>query len=364
MKTSLGRTRQLGHIALVAALLTANVDAATPVPENEALIAPAAAADKLKQLRLRIKQLESDVGELQPLSRAVDVAVDCSAGGSIGNVLATHANGLGQLTIRVTGTCIEAVTITRSNVVLLGSGPATIQAPAPTAFALLVTRARNVEVANLRLAGGQGAAGVTKNAQAIFSGVLAEGSNLGMVSADNGTMEITRSTLRGNSFGAYSIRRGVTLISDSIIENNTTGILAFKGGTINVTSLAPDATTIAAGVIVRNNGTGGVSRSGGLIDLSDARFEGNRSVGLLVDSTSALHFFSSINGSANRISGNGSVGVLVQKNSSVVFTDATNVITGNGTGILCQPDSSYLISAGSPGNVTGNVSGDIVGCVP
>jgi hypothetical protein len=140
--------------------------------------------------------------------------------------------------------------------------------------------------------------------------------------------------------------------------------LAFKGGLVNTTSLLPNGTT-GAGVTVRNNTNGGVSRSGGVIELSDTRVEGNRAVGLLVDSSSALQFFNALNGTGNAIVNNVSVGVLVQRTASVVFTDATNTITGNNIGLPCQPNSGFVPAPGNlVGNVSGNTAGNIVGCIP
>lgn len=366
--TRLTWTQRTWAFVGIASALLAGFDAfaAKPTEDSGGLLAKLDLDFNAKGLRKRVKQLETDIGELQALNLPVDIAVDCAAGGSVNNVLATHANGLGRLTLRLSGTCNETIVVARSNVAIIGAGPeaTTVQAPASNAFGMLVNNAaRNVTISGLRLTGGQGAAAVNKNAHAVFSNIIAERTNLGMVAADNGTLEITASILRNNNFGAFCVRHGVILISNGTVENNGTGLLAFKGGLINVTSLDP-ATATPAGVVVRNNTNGGVARSGGVIELSDSRIEANRAVGLLADSTSALHFFNPFNGTGNVVTGHPSVGVLVQRTASVVFADNTNVITGNNIGVLCQPNSGFIPPVGGLTSVTGNTAGDVVNCVP
>jgi len=318
----------------------------------------------IRKLKKRVKQLEADVAELQALNLPVAVDVNCSTGGSVNAIVAAHANERGALSIRITGTCVETINVNRSDVSLLGQPGATVQASG-TLFGLVVSDgAHNVNIADLRFTGGQGAAAVSKGAHAIFTNVVVEQTNLGLVSADNGTIDVTRSLIHNNNIGIYAARGGVTLVSNSIVENNNTGILAFKDGMINLTSLAPDGIA-SLGATVRNNVNGGVARSGGTIELSDARIESNASVGLLADSTSVLHFFNPINGTGNVITGNPNVGVLVQKTASVVFGDSTTTITANNIGILCNANAGYVLPpGGSPGNVTGNTAGNIIGCVP
>ena len=352
-------------IAMATSLFSDGTATAQAFPDDE----PAAASfpdvdQQIKRLKKRVRQLEADVGELQALNLPVDADVNCSAGGSVNTILAAHATGRGQLTIRISGTCTETITVNRSDVTLLGQAGATVQA-AGTNFGLLVNDGSNhVNVADLRFTGGQGAAAVSKGSHVIFTNIVVEQTNLGVVSADNGTIDITRSLIRNNNIGVYAARGGVTLVSNSIVENNTTGLLAFKDGMINVTGLAPDGTA-QPGPTVRNNTNGGVARSGGTIELSDSRIENNSAVGLLADSSSSLHFFNPISGTGNVITGNTNVGVLVQKTASVVFGDSTTTITGNNIGILCNANAGYVLPpGGSPGNVTGNTAGNIIGCVP
>lgn len=298
------------------------------------------------------------------LHSPVDVAVDCGQGESINSVLSAHANGSGRLTIRVTGVCAEQVSVKRSNVSIEGQGAtAGVQVTSPQYGVIVTDGAHGVFVDNLTIVGGTAAAWVNRNAHAVFSNILAQQSLLGLSASDNGTLDVTSSVMSDNTYGAYAIRGGVVMIRDSTIENNTVGVFGMKNGTVNLTSITPD-NTIVAGVTVRGNGTGGIARSGGLVEISDARIENNIRVGLLADSGASLHLFATLSGVGNTITGNGASGVLVQKNSSIVISDATNVITGNLYGILCQNNPSFVVPTTGFGNVTNNTSGNVVGCTP
>ena len=98
-------------------------------------------------------------------------------------------------TIRISGTCTDTIIVNRSDVTLLGQAGATVQA-AGTNFGLLVNDgSHHVNVTDLRFTGGQGAAAVSKGSHVIFTNVVVEQTNLGVVSADNGTIDITRSLI-------------------------------------------------------------------------------------------------------------------------------------------------------------------------
>src|SRR5262245_24624154 len=75
---------------------------------------------KLKKLKKRVKQLESQVATLETLNLPATVDVNCAGGSTIGSALEAYAQGSGFLTINVTGLCVEHVVIARSNVLLQG----------------------------------------------------------------------------------------------------------------------------------------------------------------------------------------------------------------------------------------------------
>ena len=353
-------------VCAATALLSVSTFSVAQEEEAEATTLPQL-EQKFKKLRKRVKQLETEVGELRAKHEAVEfgVVVDCAAGDSINNVLQQYANESRRLNVFVDGTCTEAVVIERDNVILSGGSVerTVIQAPEAPMFSVSVTNgAHNVRIENLTLRGPHGAA-VNKNAHALFRNIVAEQTNLAMVASDNGTMEITQATIRNSNVGVYAARGGVALVSNSTIEQNVTGLLAFKGGTVNATSVTPDGVGSDI-VLVRNNTTGGVARSGGVLELSDTTVTNNTGVGLLADTGSAIHFFNSMNGNNNFVVGNVGIGVSVQRTAAVVFNDASATITGNSIGIFCAPNGSGYVAPLGPGTVTANRGADILNCAP
>src|SRR5690606_23158267 len=114
---------------------------------------------------------------------------------TISGVLAMYASGLSPLTIRITGTCNEAVTIRRSSVALIAENGAAIQTPAGSYGITVDKAARDVGISGLSIFGGVGAALVTRGSQVEFLNIHAEGSELGIVSSDNAVVDINDSTI-------------------------------------------------------------------------------------------------------------------------------------------------------------------------
>jgi hypothetical protein len=361
MKTTI---RHAISMATAAALLGFSGVSAANDDEADAVSFPQVET-KIKKLKKRVKQLETEVTDLRFRTLPNEVDIDCSAGDTINGILDAHKETTGMLTIRVSGVCAEQVVITRSNVTLQGISGATIQQQVDTGFTGVTVSggADHVYVSDLRLVEGFTGALVTKGAHAVFSNIVFEASDNGVTVIDNGVADITASTIRNNTQGIYAARGGVASVSNSVIEQNTVGVLAFKAGTINLTSVLPDQ-SIGIGSIVRNNTTGGVARSGGMIDLSDSRIEANRGVGLLADSGSAIQLFASFNETGNLITGNTTFGILVQKTGSLVVNASIfpQTITLNGFGIQCNANSGYIVPPGFA--VTGNTNANVVNCLP
>ena len=318
---------------------------------------------KVKGIKKRVRLLEAQVADLQTQLLPVEVNVDCTPGNMVSDALTAHADGTGLLTIRMSGTCTEAVVISRSNVRLEGQGAAsTIQTPTTATWGIaIMDNVRNVELRNLTVNGGTAAVMASKGAHAALWNVIAQQASSGVMALDNGVLDVTGSTLRNNAQGVYAARGGVVSLSNSVVELNTIGVLSFKAGVINLTTILPDLTTASTGPVIRNNTNGAVARAGGYLELSDATIEGNQNYGVIVDSGSTLELFA-LSATGNRITGNGAGGILAGKNGSLVISDVRNTITANLRGIVCQPDTSYSAPPGF--TVTGNTIGDIVGCTP
>jgi hypothetical protein len=332
-----------------------------------ALVATAATAkdDDGGGWKPRVQQLEAALAALQSQNLPVEAAVDCGTGGSITEALAMHAEGGGLLTINVSGTCVETVRISRSNVLLQGLGSAVVQAPAGTLFIVNVdNNASNVTIRDLTIAGSSTAAVIAhKGAHAIVRNATIQQAGAGVMALDNGVLDVTGSTIRNNNNGAYAARGGVVSVSNSTLESNSIGVLVWKAGIVNLTSSLPDYAEASVGPIIRNSTTGVAVRSGGFLEIADTTIQDNAQNGIVVDSGGAVHFFTQLNGTGNRISGNGTNGVVAFRNSSLVFSDNTNTITGNTRGIVCSGNPSYLVPPGFSG-VSGNTLGDIVACTP
>jgi hypothetical protein len=358
-------TRYAGRVSVAVATALFGIANVAIAEEDEADATSFSQVEiKIKRLKKRVKQLETEVTDLRFRTLPNEVTVDCSAGDTINGILDAHTETLGALTIRVSGVCAEQVAITRSHVTLQGVNGATIQQQPGVGTSVIVARgAGDVYVSDLRLVDGFSGALVTKGAHAVFSNVTIEAADNGVTVVDNGVADITGSAIRNTIQGIYAARGGVASVSNSVIENNTTGVLAFKAGTINLTSILPDQ-SIGVGTVVRNNTTGGVARSGGMIDLSDTRIEANRGVGLLADSGSAIQMFASFNETGNLITGNTNFGILLQKNSSLVINSSIfpQAITGNGFGVQCIGNPSYIVPAGFV--VSGNINGNLGACSP
>lgn len=298
---------------------------------------PAPGTPPVSDIEQRLSALESDVGELQALSAPADVDVNCSTGGSINSVLASFASGQASLTIRITGTCQEAVAINRSNVALIGGASGRIQTPSTSYGVTVGAGAGNISVSDLTIAGGAGAVLVTKGAHAVVANVIAEESIHGMVSSENGALDVTGSILRNSRYGAQALSGGVLTISNSTIEGYTVAGVSALGGRIRLTTVLPSGADGSAGVLIRGDSSstkGAVARAGGVIELSGARIESNKE------------------------------GVLVYKASTLVFSDATNTITLNQYGVYCRSTttSSYNLLAGSAGSITGNTFNNVAVC--
>ncbi|MBB6095375.1 hypothetical protein HNQ60_004265 [Povalibacter uvarum] len=349
----------------VCCLATTSVAATTEDDDVEATSFPQVER-KVKNLRKRVRQLEADVAALQTQHLPVEAQVDCGSGGSVSDALAANAEGKGSLTIVVSGACAEAIRISRSDVTLRGaSAGAALQGTSTSVFTVIVEGgASNVELQNLTISGSNTAALVaTKGAHVIARNVTVQQSISGAMALDNGTLDVVGSTVRNNSQGAYAARGGVVTISGGTVESNQIGALAWKAGTVIFTSSLPElGAPGGAGPVVQANFNGVVARSGGFVEFADTTVQNNTQNGVVVDSGGTAHFFSALTGAGNRIAGNPANGIVASRNTSLVFSDLTNVITGNGRGIVCNGNPSYIVPPGFV--VAGNTLGDILGCAP
>ena len=105
---------------------------------------------KIEDLEARVDQLEQGAGGPQT------IAVDCAAGETVSDALASVANSSTPVTIALSGVCVENVEIHRDNVTLQGGSTADgIEAGDPAKNALLIIDGvANIKLYDLSLSGG------------------------------------------------------------------------------------------------------------------------------------------------------------------------------------------------------------------
>lgn len=360
--------------------------------------------------------------ECRPSEHAVELAasqaprtvsVDCTAGGSISEVLADEPV-LPPLTIEITGTCTEAVHIGRDNVTLRATAPgAGIEAPAMSDTALSVT-GTHIALDGLTITGGERGLFATGATSIDAENLHVTGAAFGVFLQDSATARINNATINSFSHGGIQLENGATAnvsntqvtgpgadtgcdailifgggsavltnvhamdcrvgvqgngiirIQQSVIENNLIGVIAGYGGAV----LVDDNT------VVRSNNQGAEAQ-GGAVDLGNALVSSNTGQGVLsVGGTLAIREGTVIennggpgvdiiaNGSARifgaTIRGNGGDGIYVGDSSVAFFAEVTSTIENNtGYGIFCQPDPAVAMFVGNPGTVSGNNQGNI-----
>jgi hypothetical protein len=238
---------------------------------------------KSEPIQKRVKSnSRADVGELQALNLPALPMLTVGSRGRRVNARSSlrTRNGRGALTIRLSpapATEVRSSVNRRSDVTLrarrvCGQCKLRSQLRSAVFFWILVLYVtdvrRTVDVADLRFVGGvQGAA--VRGSKRPLSGYSTKhrrraGPTSVSWSADNGTIDITRSLIRTNNIGVCMQRRGgVTLVQQQQRGKQHDWILAIKDGMINVTRpgrrMAPPLPRCNGQKTTR---TGGVARSG------------------------------------------------------------------------------------------------------
>jgi hypothetical protein len=281
---------------------------------------------------------------------AAPITVNCSKGGSISGTLASlaSAGNTRAITILVTGTCKENITILFFDHLLLQASPvATIQdASNGTAPVVQIYNSYDVRLVNFTVNGGSSGVGcfeysfctllVDRIQQSGGPGVLFGHSN-GVLTSNNILNNAGAGILVGNGSklltGSNNISNngsspgdaGIVVVSGSnltaqsdTIKSNTNGILALSGSVVR-----------AAGVTINDNTADGVW--------------------LEADSTALFDY-------GNVVTGNGGNGVSINDLSFAGFNfgDSSNNVSGNLTqpDVACNPQYSATRGAGTVGGTT------------
>lgn len=174
-----------------------------------------------------------------PVPATLTVSVDCDAGDTIADALAQRAD---ELTVEITGSCVENVTIRRDRTTLVGVDPDAeiVGSPAPPVPGSFVS----------------GVVAVTGASRLTLADLTIRDGRRGVSLHEGAAARLERLTVRDN------VREGVLLLGKSqawvedcsIVDNGAFGIAAWESSSV---TLAFDATTV-----VSRNGAVGALVSG------------------------------------------------------------------------------------------------------
>ena len=208
------------------------------------------------------------------------VTIRCDKNKTISDALAQHQGG--PLTVEITGTCFEHVTVSRSGVTLKASSPgAAIQGPDLTKDTLTVTADRFV-----------------------LDGLIVSGGRNGIVVTGASQAQLRNCTVHASGSGIVG---GI-------------GILFFQGASGNVDSCTSSG-----------NPADGIMLDGAIVGITNSTLKSNGRNGVFVfgGSTGRIGFTNAYVPAPNTISDNGGNGIHVTQNSQGLIYG--NTVTGNGT---------------------------------
>ena len=313
------------------------------------------------------------------------VTVDCP-GQSIQAAIDAAPVNL-PLTVTITGTCTQNVTIDRNDVTLqapIGPGPGAGITAKDSGKPVIEVGGTGITLNNLTLTGGSTGlrldfgATVTSSTGLTITGSTGNGvglsgadldmfyatiSNAGSsgVAASSGSVAVLNSvTITGSAHDGVFARDGSTVIiggsndpaagGPSVIDGNGIGVVAQGHATVSISTTQVEKNTGVAGL---------VSKDGSQLTVQDGSLIEDNSAGdgVIISGGSMATFQGT-----NTISGNEGNGVSVHDVSVVAFGEPdTNTITGNGgDGVFCA--SPEAMQTAAPGTITGNAGPDQDNC--
>lgn len=237
--------------------------------------------------------------------------VNCDRGQNIAEVLAKAEPGD---TIRVTGTCVERVSIKTDRITLDGQGAATLDGGGgpPAEFDGVVTI--------------DGASGVT-----IQGFTVQNGPGEGILGTHGAAFSVHDTTVQDNGFTGVAVGEGSTaeLTDCRILRNSGPGIDVYT-----------ESSAVFKGAIRTNDNLGGGVEVNGtsILEIRGAQVEASRNgvFGLVAGSNSqlAVFGFAGSQGSTVTMDANGGAGIALGTSILNVFSESTIVITNSPLGIL------------------------------
>ena len=237
--------------------------------------------------------------------------VNCDRGQNIAEVLARAEPGD---TIRVTGTCVERVSIKTDRITLDGQGAATLDGgggpPAEFDGVVTIDGASGVTIQGFTVQNGpgEGILGTHGAAFSVRNTTVQDNGSTGVVVAEGSTAELTDCSILRNDAGIDVFTQSSAVLKGSIRTNDN----LTNGATVNGTSI---------------------------IEIRGAQVEASRNggEGLAAGSNSqlAVFGFAGSQGSTFTIDANGGGGILLGDSILNVFSESTIAITNSPLGILC-----------------------------
>ena len=237
--------------------------------------------------------------------------VNCDRGQNIAEVLAKAEPGD---TIRVTGTCVERVSIKTDRITLDGQGAATLDGgggpPAEFDGVVTIDGASGVTIQGFTVQNGpgEGILGTHGAAFSVRNTTVQDNGSTGVVVAEGSTAELTDCSILRNDAGIDVFTQSSAVLKGSIRTNDN----LTNGATVNGTSI---------------------------IEIRGAQVEASRNggEGLAAGSNSqlAVFGFAGSQGSTFTIDANGGGGILLGDSILNVFSESTIAITNSPLGILC-----------------------------
>ena len=183
-----------------------------------------------------------------------------------------------------------------------------------------------------------------------INGFTINGGANGVVCADSSLCRFSGNTVQGSpGYGVIVTSSQASLNGDTLLNNAGRGLSIINGGEV------ADATAIN----VQGSFDGIVLNARGTLTLVNSTVQGNQNRGILASTSSTVRLIGST------VTANGGDGVRLQQSSQARFDSLSgvNAITGNGGAGVRVGDLSFA-SFDVDSNVTGNVGGTDVVCVP
>ena len=269
-------------------------------------------------------------------TNAATLSVNCGSNAglhSIGVALKVlqSSDSEGPSTIKVSGACTENVTISGfTRLALLAAPGASISdASGGTVDVLQVLDSSTVHLVGFTL---NGSVSCLESSTCTFTGDTFQGSSGDGVTVSRSYLDLLPGTAVHGNFIQNSAGGGLLVLNGSVVR------------TIELT-------------VQHNGAAGAFLQSGGNLTAYSSSFVSNGGEGISVLNHSTLNLFGGV------VQGNTSDGVLVYKASEArVVGSGINKNSGNGVSVQ---DLSFVVFTGSPTpNVTGNLGGTDVVCLP